>query len=123
MAVFVENTMDAAKATELKRRRSRERYQIQVAEQLQTLVIRFCKFGNMTPRSLGMHLEPQKQRSSLLRPWSLLRRSRSRSETLDEVKLEESFDYSTVQITKEMFEKIVADPMTVSLLDELEVMT
>jgi len=95
MAVFVQTTMENARVDECRRRRVREAESVQVAKRLQRLLFEFCHANNRTSAS-----------SDNLVPRLSFRDAASMVE---------------MQVSRELFEIVIADPRTTPLLEDLEI--
>lgn len=120
MAIFVETTLDAAKADERKRQHLRHRVHIGMAKKLHTLVLHFCR------REAGVRVARGASADSLLsepstlgRVWQFFVALRyGLPEDDDDECLKHAAD---VIITRDLFGSVVEEPAVLKLLEELEV--
>lgn len=116
MAIFVENTMESAKYDERKRQQMRHLQAIHVAHKLQKLVLKFCKVSSASTISADAVESQRGIASRLMNAFDILRGRGSADDEADlmPVGLE-------VEISRESFSKVVAEPQVEQLLDDLEV--
>lgn len=122
MAIFVENTMESARFDERKRQQLRHMQAVQMAQQLQKLVLKFCT-STQSRRDVTSKVTDV---STTWKPIGLRNRFKKILDTLrGKVSTAEELELQPigldVEITRDKFSEVFADQSVSKLLDNLEV--
>lgn len=134
MAIFVENTLEAARVNQLKRQAARNKEHIRVAQELRAIVLMICTRRSDTPeahRSVSLRDQVQRFNKSfrdtrrqrfgwLKQKFGWESDNRFNSEQSNE---SDGLEEETMQmtVTREVFEEVMQDPKVLEIFEDLEI--
>jgi len=119
MAIFVENTLEAARVSQQKRHEARATQDIRVAQELRDIVLRICtKPVDSLTTSVSYRMTRRVSRATFMKP---LRHcfSTSADNPADALQLDE--DMMQLKVSRQVFEEVMSDPKVVQILEDLEI--
>jgi len=114
-AIFVEKTLEFAKADSAKRQAARYREDVRVAKELQDVVLKICAY-HQSPGAVSGGRKFQKHKSSLFGIFQ----ARARKST-DSLEVHVDHPARSMSIGREDFDQVMEDPQIRLILEDLEV--